>query len=492
MNRREFLKQSAALAAGGLVLSNRGMDVRIRSNRPNILYIMSDDHAANAINCYGSILAPYIATPNIDRIAAEGMRLNNCFCTNSICTPSRATILTGQYSHVNGVKNLGNPLDRDKQNVAKLLQSGGYQTAMVGKWHLKTEPSGFDYYNVLPGQGNYGVNNTVMLKEKGRPWEDGKNGGDPYEGYVTDVITDVSLQWLDGRDKDKPFCLMCQHKAPHGKWEYDLKHENVFDGVTFPEPVSLWEDKSHRSAASMDAGRTLLELAGRMEESGWPTGQMNTSSMTDDQKKAAAYQKYIKDYLRCVVSVDENVGRLLAYLDDNGLTENTVVIYTSDQGMFLGEHDYYDKRWIFEDALRMPFIARYPGEIKAGSTNDDMINNVDFAPTLLDFAGVSAAPDMQGRSFRPILSGSTPFDWPTSSYYRYWMGTSGVPLHYGVRTKRYKLIRYNGNPSGWELYDLQVDPLEINNVYNDAGYASVVADMTAELNRIRIEVGDTT
>jgi arylsulfatase A-like enzyme len=452
---------------------------------------MSDDHAVNAINCYGSIYAPYINTPNIDRIAAEGMKLDNCFCTNSICTPSRATILTGQYSHINGVLNLGNPLDRDKMNVAKYLQDAGYQTAMIGKWHLKTEPSGFDYYNVLPGQGNYGVINTVMLKEKGQPWEDGKNGGAPYVGYVSDIIGDLSIQWLENRDKDKPFCLMSQHKAPHGKWEYNPKYENLFDGVTWPEPANFLEDKSHRSSASMDAGRDMLELAGRMVEAGWPTGQMDTTGMDDTQKKRAAFQKYMNDYMRCIASVDENVGKLLDWLDENDLADNTVVIYTADQGMFLGEHDYYDKRWIFEDAFRMPFLVRYPVEIAPGSENNDLINNTDFAPTLLDFAGRDTPDDMQGSSFREILKGNTPFDWRKSTYYRYWMGTSGVPKHYGIRTNRYKLIYYNDDPAGWEMYDLQVDPFEMNNVYDDPTYATVVTEMTAELARVKAEVGDT-
>jgi len=452
---------------------------------------MSDDHSAAAIKCYGGHLSGVINTPNIDRIAAGGIRLNNCFCTNSICTPSRATILTGQYSHVNGVKNLGNPLDRDRQNVAKLLQQAGYQTAVIGKWHLKTEPSGFDYYNVLPGQGNYGVQNDVKLKEKGRPWQDGNKGGEVYEGYATDVITDVSLEWLKKRDKDKPVFLMCHHKAPHGLWEYNPKYEDLYKDIEFPEPATLWEDKSHRSEASRDAGRDILQLAGRMESSTWPTGQLDTTGMDDTRKIKAAYQKYLHDYMRCIASVDESVGRLLNYLDKQGLAGDTVAIYTSDQGMFLGEHEYYDKRWMFEDSLRMPFLVRYPGQIRPGSINNDIITNVDFAPFLLDCVRVATPSDMQGRSFRTNLAGKTPANWPTSMYYRYWMGASGVPAHYGVRTKRYKLIYYYESPSGWELYDLEKDPLEINNVYDEPAYASVVSEMKAELTRLREHVGDT-
>jgi len=484
--RRDFLRRCVGMAAGGFVLSNHTLEARMGARRPNILYIMSDDHSAAAIKCYGGHLAGVIETPNIDRIAAEGMRLNNCFCTNSICTPSRAAILTGQYSHINGVKNLGQSLDRNRQNVAKLLQQAGYETAVIGKWHLKSEPSGFDYYNVLPGQGKYGVRNTVELKEKGDPWGTRKD----YEGYATDIITDVSLDWLENRDKDKPFFLMTHHKAPHGLWEYNPKYEELYADIEFPEPPSLWEDKSHRSEASRDAGRDILNLAGRMESSTWPTGQLDTTAMDDKQKIKAAYQKYLHDYMRCIASVDESVGRLLGYLDKQGLADDTVVIYTSDQGMFLGEHEYYDKRWMFEDSLRMPFLARYPGSIRAGTVNNDIITNIDFAPTFLGLAGVAAPSDMQGRSFAANLRGKTPANWPTSMYYRYWMGASGVPPHYGVRTKRYKLVHYYGTPSGWELYDIEKDALEVKNVYDDPAYSAVVSRMKAELVRLREYYGD--
>ena len=491
MNRRNFLKCCGSFAAGGFVLSNRSVQVKTGAKRPNILYIMSDDHSAAAIKCYGGHLAGVINTPNIDCIAAQGMRLENCFCTNSICTPSRAAILTGQFSHVNGVKNLGNSLDRNRQNVAKLLQQAGYQTAVIGKWHLKSEPSGFDYYNVLPGQGNYGVRNDVKLKEKGKAWQDGNKGGEVYEGYATDVITDVCLDWLKNRDRNKPFFAMCHHKAPHGLWEYNPKYENLYKDIEFPEPASLWEDKSHRSEASRDAGRDIMNLCERMESSTWPTGQLDTTGMDDTQKIKAAYQKYLHDYMRCIASVDESVGRLLNYLDKEGLADNTVVIYTSDQGMFLGEHEYYDKRWMFEDSLRMPFLVRYPGGIRPGSVNDDIINNTDFAPTLLDYAREKIPSDMQGRSFQANLAGRTPADWPGSTYYRYWMGASGVPVHYGVRTKRYKLIYYYGSPSGWELYDIEKDPLEMNNVYDEPEYADAVSQTKAELTRLKQYVGDT-
>ncbi|HUT24505.1 MAG TPA: sulfatase [Sumerlaeia bacterium] len=470
--------------------------------RPNILYIMSDDHAANAISCYGSRLAAAAPTPNLDRIAREGMRLDNCFCTNAICTPSRATIMTGQYSHVNGVYTLADALDRERPNAAKTLQAAGYQTAVIGKWHLKTRPSGFDYYNVLPGQGLY---HDPLFKEKGKPWADSHEGGEKVEGYVTDLIADFSLDWLKRRDPDRPFFLMCHHKAPHDHWEYDEKHAETHKGVTFPEPESLWEDKSHRSEGSRDYGSTIYTLAaGRMSQDWYPTGKLDIAGMSRDDVKRAAYQKYMHDYLRCVASIDDNVGRLLEYLDEADLAEDTVVIYTSDQGQFLGEHDYYDKRWIFEEALRMPFLVRYPREIEAGTVNKDIILNTDFAPTFLDYAGQATPSDMQGRSFRPALTGNRPPDWRASMYYRYWMHMAhhSNPAHYGVRTQRYKLIFFYGLPldasgaepeptaPGMELYDLEKDPKELHNVYDDPAYADAVRELKEELLRLKAELGD--
>ena len=472
-------------------------------SQPNILYIMSDDHAANAISCYGSRLAEVAPTPNLDRIANEGMRLDNCFCTNSICTPSRATILTGQYGHVTGVRTLADELDPERQNVAKLLRAAGYETAVIGKWHLKKEPSGFDHYHVLPGQGKY--HNPVM-KEKGGQWQDGNEGGEQIDGYVTDVITDLSLDWLRSRDRGKPFCLMCHHKAPHDHWEYDEKHAHLFDGVRFPEPASLWEDKSHRSVGSRDFGSTIYDLATvRFQRDNYPTGKLDLTGLSRDEIKRVAYQKYMNDYLRCIASIDDNVGRMLDYLDQEGLTEKTIVIYTSDQGQFLGEHDYYDKRWIFEEALRMPFLVRYPKEIEPGSVNNDIVINNDFAPTFLDYAGQPTPSDMQGRSFRSILAGDTPSDWRKSMYYRYWMHRSSHdnPAHYGIRTERYKLIFFYGlpldaaramperTPPGIELYDLDNDPQELRNVYDDPAYADVAKELKEELLRLKEELGDT-
>lgn len=470
--------------------------------KPNILYIMADDHTTNAISSYGQRYSGIHKTPNIDRLALEGARLANCFVTNSICTPSRATIITGKYGHENGVYTLWDDFDRDQQNVAMLLQEAGYETAIIGKWHLHTQPNGFDYYSVLPGQGKYF---DPVFKESGMEWIDNSKEGNLCKGYATDVITDKTLEWLgERRDTTRPFFLMCHHKAPHGLWEYAPRHEHIFDGVTIPEPVSLMEDKSHRSEGSREFGRNMVNLAYRMYEGKrgveWPTGKLDISGMTEEEMIKAAYQKYLKDYLRVVAAIDENVGKVLDYLDSTGLAENTIVIYTSDQGMFLGEHNYYDKRWMFEESLRMPFLIRYPDVIDPGTVCNDMITNLDFAELFLDYAGAEIPDDMQGRSFSSNLQGETPADWRESIYYRYWMHIQGsfVPAHYGIRTDRYKLIHFYGKglgkkgstedwitPDTWELYDLYKDPYELNNVYDDPEYSAEIPGLEKELYQLK-------
>jgi len=492
-SRREFLK-AVGLGSAALLMAPALMGQIKRRKRPNILFIMADDHACNAIGSYGSRLARYTRTSNIDRIATEGIRLDNCHCTNSICVPSRATIMTGQYSHVTGVYSLWHRLDPQRQTVAKLLQKAGYQTAFFGKWNLRSEPSGFDDWRVLPGQGRY---HDPEFQEKG------KKASQQYKGFSTDIITDFSLEWLRRRDADRPFFLMTQFKNCHEPWHFADRHKDLYKDVEIPEPASLWEDKQHRSDGSREYGFTINTMASRMQRKNHPTGQLDTSGMSPEQKKKAAYQKLLKDYLRCVAAIDENVGRLLAYLDDEGLAQNTVVIYTSDQGYFLGEHDYIDKRWMFEESLRMPFLVRYPREIRPGKVNDDIIINADFAPTFLDYAGQPTSPDMQGRSFRANLRGQTPPDWRQSMYYHYWQQCTR-PAHYGVRTKRHKLIFFHGvniegkgqpnhesTKPGWELYDLLKDPHELKNVYTDPAYAAVVKELKAELTRLKKELGDT-
>lgn len=476
---------------------------------------MSDDHTTNAVSAYGSRLANIAPTPNIDRLASEGVLMDNVFCTNSICTPSRAVIMTGQYSHNNGVKTLDDDFDKERENIAKILQKSGYQTAMIGKWHLHTEPTGFDYYNVLPGQGKY---NNPILKEKGKPWKDHKKGGEKYEGYVTDVITDQTIDWMDNRDKEKPFFLMSHHKAPHGLWEFAQRHAELFKNIDIPEPESLYINENHgpingkKYGSSISSRNSKRNMLAQVTSEKWPTGSINVSGMSDKEKVSATYQKYLKDYLRTVAAIDENVGRILDYLDENRLTENTIVIYTSDQGQFLGEHDYFDKRWMYEESLRMPLIIRYPKEINPKQRNSDMILNIDFAPTFLDYAGVDKVPSyMQGKSFRNNLNGNTIEYWRKSMYYRYWMHMAHHynPAHYGIRTEDYKLIffyglqldstnnsskdDYHNTPTEpyWELYDLKNDPKEMNNIYEDSKYINIVKQLKEELLKLKQDVGDT-
>ncbi|MBT4500245.1 MAG: sulfatase [Gemmatimonadetes bacterium] len=458
-------------------------------SRPNILYIMSDDHAAHAMSCYGSRINQ---TPNLDRIANEGMRFDNCFCTNSICGPSRATILTGTYNHVNGMTTLSSKLDNRQLNFAKLLQQDGYQTAVIGKWHLgqgpEHWPTGFDYYNILQGQGPYFNPEMVCNGEK-----------ITYPGYTTDIITDLSLDWLEKRDPDRPFCLLYQHKAPHRSWEPDEKHAHMYDDVDIPEPETFNDDYANRAAAATEAKmRVESDLNDRDLKQPVPEG------LTPEEEKSWKYQRYIKDYLRVVAAVDDNVGRVLDYLDEQGLADDTIVIYTSDQGFFLGDHGWYDKRFMYEESLRMPFVIRYPHEISPGSINQDIILNVDFAPPFLDYADIDQPESFQGASFRSLLQGSRPDDWQTSLYYRYWMHLAhhNVYAHYGVRTLRHKLIYYYADALGqpgaiddtrepeWELFDLEKDPQELNNVYADPEYADVVAELKEELHRLQREVGD--
>ena len=462
-------------------------------SRPNILFIMSDDHASHAMSCYGSRINQ---TPNLDRIAQNGMILQNCFCVNSICTPSRANILTGQYSHRNGIKTLADQFDGRTAHVGKMLQESGYQTAMIGKWHLghgePYNPTGFDYWNVLPGQGLY--HNPVMINEEGQQ---------VYQGYATDLITDFSLNWLENRNLERPFFLMCHHKAPHRPWDSDDKHAQMYEDYDIPLPETFFDNYANRSNAAKEAkmrvAQDMNEQDLKIEKLGPPPEGLSVAQLADWK-----YQRYIKEYLRCVASIDDNVGRLLDYLDEFDLTDNTMVIYTSDQGFFLGDHGWYDKRFMYEESLRMPFVVSYPPEIEPGSSCNAMALNVDFAETWLDYAGLPIPDDMQGKSLRPLFNGETPEGWQTSMYYRYWMHLTHhyVAAHYGVRTSRYKLIYYYGEALGtagsvdesktpeWELFDLEKDPLEMNNVYDHPDYADVVVDLKEELYRLKAEVGD--
>ena len=450
--------------------------------RPNIVFILSDDHAAHAIGCYGSRINH---TPNLDRIAAGGVRLDNCFCTNSICAPSRATILTGTYSHVNGVETLNERMDGRQTTFPQLMQQAGYQTAIVGKWHLGHggiyDPTGFDYWNVLPGQGLYYDPKMIEMGEER-----------VHPGYATDLITDQSLAWLNRRDRERPFLLMCHHKAPHRPWEPAPRHAELFADADVPLPDTLDDDYSDRAAAAAAARmRVDRDLSPKDVKATAPEG------LSLSERRRWMYQRYIKDYLRCVAAVDESVGRLLDYLDTEGLAEDTIVIYSSDQGFFLGDHGWYDKRFFYEESLRMPLLVRYPREIPSGRSEARFALNVDFAQTLLDYVGIEAPERMQGRSLRPILRGDATADWKRSMYYRYFMHLAhhNVYAHYGVRTERHKLIYYYEKepaPPEWELFDLERDPRELHNVYHDPAYAGVVTELKAELTRLRREIGDET
>ena len=470
--------------------------------RPNILFIMSDDHTSQAVSAYGGILSSVLPTPHIDRIAHEGARLDNCFVTNSISTPSRAAILTGQYSQCNGVYTLGDRLDRNLPNVAKELRQAGYQTAIVGKWHLGSEPSGFDYYKVLPGQGRY---HDPVLIEKGH-WNDvaNKEGegacGEVHKGHSTDVIANEAIAYLERADRDRPFFLMCHFKAPHRPWQPAERFKELLRDVEVPEPSNLLDDYEGKGRYTSDI-RMGLEFMNKND-----LKQPPLTGLSRDEFRHWAYQIYIKDYLRCVAGIDENVGRILDYLDEHGLTENTIVVYTGDQGFFLGEHGWFDKRLMYEESLRMPFLIRYPREIPAGTVSKDMVLNIDFAPLFLDYAGVGEKPGyMQGESFRCNLTGATPPSWRKSVYYRYWMqgdGAHNATAHYGIRTERYKLVYYYARALGktgtkegnlvpeWELYDLWNDPMEMRNIYGDPANASLVKELKAELLRLKEYYGD--
>jgi arylsulfatase A-like enzyme len=464
-------------------------------SRPNILFIFSDDHAAHAISAYGSRINK---TPNIDRMANEGMRFDNCFVTNSLCGPSRAVILTGKYSHLNGFRRNGDRFDGSQHTFPKLLQPVGYQTAMIGKWHLKSDPTGFDYWNILIGQGTY--YNPTMIQDGRRV---------KHEGYTSDIITNLALEWLEKkRDKSKPFLLMCQHKAPHRPWQPAPRYLSMYDSAKIPEPTTLFDDYSGGRMAAKLQNMTIAHTLTPFDLKLTPPkdltpDQLKTwnreyepknktfrdENLSGDDLVRWKYQRYIKDYLRCVASVDDSVGRLLDYLDKSGLAENTIVIYSSDQGWFLGEHGWFDKRWMYEPSLRMPLIVRWPGTVKPGSVDSHFVSNVDFAETFLDIAGVKPPADMQGHSIVPLLRAVSPKDWRTSFYYQYYEypGPHHVRRHYGVRTDRYKLI-YFYNLGEWELYDLYEDPNELQNLYGNPHYAMITERLKQELDRLRTEL----
>ncbi len=488
----------ALLLSGGSLLIHA--PAVMAAERPNIIFIMTDDHAAHALSCYGSKVNQ---TPNMDRLAEGGMKFANAFVTNSICSPSRATLLTGQYSHLNGVP-VFNRFDGSRQNVAKLLRASGYHTGMIGKWHLGSEPTGFDQWITLPGQGVY--NNPRFITPHGTL---------NVEGYVSDVITDLGIRLIESRPADKPFFLMLHHKAPHRSWEPDGKNKALFKDRVIPEPETLHDDYATRPAAlpenrqtvAQDLTRTDLKLPPPdtlktpAERQKWlgekpdrvdvPQADGSVKTLTGEALAKWKYQRYMQDYLACVQGVDDNIGRLLDYLDTSGLAKNTIVFYTSDNGFFLGDHGMYDKRFMYEASLRIPLLVRAPGLATAGAVSDRMVLNVDFAPTFLDLAGLPVPAGMQGQSLKPLLAGSPADTWRSSFYYRYYHdpGDHNTRAHLGLRTATEKLIHY-WKKDAWEYYDLATDPNELRNRIGDPAAQPRIAALKSELARQQKELHD--
>ena len=495
-------------------------DFKSQNNKTNFLVIITDDHAYQALSAYDNTL---INTPHIDRLANEGMLFKKAFVTNSICSPSRAVALTGKFSHLNSVRDNLDVFDTLQVTFPKLLQKNGYETAIYGKWHLKSKPRGFDFWEVLPDQGHYYHPNLLT-----------ENGVKSTKGYVTDVITDRAINYLDSiRNKEKPFMLMYNHKAPHRQWWPSMHDLEDFKYRKIPVPETLFDDYKTKSKASFDAEMRIsdhmalsadnkidpkilkklnynefldwyessyVERFNRLnadEQKEWKKvyGPINAKFEKLNPKGKALtlwkYQRYLEDYLGVIKSVDRNIGRVLDYLYDNHLSENTMVIYTSDQGFFLGEHGWFDKRFMYEESFRTPLLIKFPNTIKPKSVNNDLVQNIDFAPTILEVAGVDIPKDMQGKSMLPLFSDDNS-NWREALYYHYYEypGIHMVKRHYGVRTKRYKLIRFYYDIEAWELYDLKKDPKELNNVYGDSNYKEIQLEMHKKLEELRIKYKD--
>jgi arylsulfatase A-like enzyme len=472
------------------------------ANRPNILFIMSDDHAYQAISAYGD-KRHLIETPNIDRIGKEGMRFDRCLVVNSICGPARAACLTGTYNHINGMVNNSNcKFDGSQITYPKLLQTNGYETAIIGKWHLMSDPTGFDFWQILPGQGIYYNPPMIRNGEVIHP-----------KGYVTEIITDAAIDWLKQRDQAKPFLLCVQQKAPHRTWEPNTKDLNFDHDKKYAEPDTLFDDYANRGIAehdqAMEIGKALEAVDLKLtpaphgltpeQKAAWNAYYVPRNEAfkkANPQGKDLVrwkYNRYLHDYLACIKSVDDNVGRLLKYLDDTGLASNTIVVYTADQGFYLGEHGWFDKRWIFEESLRAPLLVRWPGVVKPGTVDHDIVSDIDFAETFLDAAGVGIPERMQGKSMMPVLEGKTPDDWRKTFYYHYYEypRPHHVRPQYGVVTDRYKLVHFYYDADYWELFDLKKDPQEMKSVFDDKHYAKERKSLEAEVARLRVELKDT-
>lgn len=509
------------LIVAGCQTKNAEEKPKPEAKRPNIIFIMSDDHAYQAISAYGSTLNQ---TPNIDRLAKEGMIFTNATVTNSISAPSRAVILTGKFSHLNGKIDNRLPFDSTQMTFPVLMQQGGYQTAMVGKWHLHTLPVGFDFWSILPDQGSY--YNPEFITPKGQVKK---------SGYVSDLITDYVLSFLDTRDTTKPFMIMYHHKAPHREWQPALRHLKEYTQRTYPVPASLFDDYAGRGTAAKTAEMNILhhmtfcgdnklkpEVFDRLGlkeiNKHDKKAYINYSSRFNAQQLEAwneiydslaadfmmrypdmdekalmewKYQRYMQDYLACVAGVDENIGRLLDYLDAKGLSENTIVVYTSDQGFYLGEHGWFDKRFMYRESFRTPLLVRWPAVITPGAKCEELVQNLDFAPTFLDAAGIKVPQEMQGMSLMPILKGES-INWRDAVYYHYYEypAVHMVKRHYGIATKKHKLIHFYHDVDQWELYDLEKDPDEMKNVYDDPQYAPIVKELKEKLEQLRAKYGD--
>ncbi|MGN0036828.1 MAG: sulfatase [Bacteroidaceae bacterium] len=490
--------------------------------RPNIIFMMTDDHTTQAMSCYGGNL---IQTPNMDRIANEGLRMDNCYAVNALSGPSRACVLTGKFSHENGFTDNACRFNGDQQTFPKLLQQAGYQTAVIGKWHLISEPQGFDYWSILSGQEEQGDYYQPDFHEMGKEVRE--------TGYATDIITDKAIQWLEGRDKNRPFMMMYHQKAPHRNWMPAQRYLGIFNDTTFPEPETLFDNYEGRGRAAHEQDMSILhtlkndwdlkllthdeilalpdnskfkQVYTRMtpaEQAKWDSAyapriaeyRALKGKMSDKELIRWKYQQYMRDYLATLLAVDENIGRLMNYLEEIGELDNTIIVYTSDQGFFLGEHGWFDKRFMYEECQRMPFIVRYPKAIKAGSTSSALSMNVDFAPTFLDYAGVEIPADIQGRSLRPVWdnAGQTPTDWRKAAYYHYYEypAEHSVKRHYGIRTQDFKLIHFYNDIDEWEMYDMKNDPRELSNVFGNPDYAQQQAELMQLLRETQQQYGDT-
>jgi uncharacterized sulfatase len=538
---KNYLKSNTFFLAGilffaGCTQKKGKISAKEEKQRPNIIYIMADDHATQAISAYGHPISKLAPTPNIDRLATEGALFLNNFCTNSICGPSRAVILTGKHSHINGFRQNGEIFNGDQPTFPKILQKAGYQTAIIGKWHLHGYPQGFDYWKIMNDQGNYYNPQFIEIKDtanfnksdkekilKTPHWTVNLPDTTVVEGYATDLVTDYAIDYLkNAKNTQKPFLLMVQHKAPHRNWMPALRHLNKYDSVVFPLPKSYFSKHENQKAAQQqqmtiyrdmyeghDLKMSVKKGSDELAHNPWKT---DFERMTPKQRAVwnKAYrpkndkmheanfnarelaiwkgQRYLQDYLATIASVDEGVGKILDYLDESGLAENTIVVYTSDQGFYLGEKGWFDKRFMYEESLEMPLLVRYPKQIKPGTTVDALTQNLDFAETFLDFAGVEIPADMQGKSFKKLLTGQADgADFRDAVYYHYYdyPAFHMVKKMYGVRTKRYKLIHVYDDIDDWELYDLKTDPTEEKNLINDASYDGIKEKLLVTLDSLK-------